>query len=341
MSSSTFDFSVLTGHTVQNILVNSRTEIINVVRDAYLLHHQNQTVNPDSYFLRFPDNPNSRIIALPAAIRGEEPFSGIKWIASYPQNVEQGIPRASAVLILNNYTTGYPYVCMEASLISAARTAASAALAARTFADVNRPYRRVAFVGSGIIARNILDFLVADGLKFDELTVYDLSPKYGQAFLSYAENEYELSGTLSKNPEDAISGTELVVLATTAATPYIVSPQTFNARQVVLNISLRDLSPEIILSSWNVLDDIGHCLKADTSPHLAEKMVNHRKFIHGTLAEYLHEKVELNTNKPIIFSPFGLGILDLAVGAMAYDKALASGDNLQVNDFFYERERWE
>ncbi len=340
MTSSTFNFSIITGNTIKNILTTSRREIIDVVRNAYLAHHRKLTVNPDSYFLRFPDKHDSRIIALPAAIRGEQPFSGIKWIASYPQNVAQGIPRASAVLILNNYETGYPYACMEASLISAARTAASAALAARVFAGKIRRYRRVAFIGTGIIARNILDFLMADEWQFDEVIAHDLTPEYGQAFCSYAQKEYALRGLFSTSLKEAISDSELVVLATTASEPYIVSSETFSARQVVLNISLRDLSPEIILNSWNVLDDVDHCLKADTSPHQAEKKVRHRNFIHGTLAQCILKEIEPDTKKPIIFSPFGLGVLDLAVGFMVYDKASASGDNIQVDDFFSERERW-
>jgi len=340
MTSSTFDFSIIIGNTIKKILTTSRREIIGVVHNAYLSHHKNLTVNPDSYFLRFPNKPESRIIALPAAIRGERPFSGIKWIASYPQNVAKGIPRASAVLILNNYEIGYPYACMEASLISAARTAASAALAAQVLAGETRRYRQVAFIGTGIIARNILDFLMADGCPIGEVIVHDLSSEYGHAFLSYAQKAYALRGFFSNTLEEAVNDAELVVLATAADTPYIVSPETFSAGQVVLNISPRDLSPNIILKSWNVVDDIDHCLKADTSPHLAEKMAGHRDFIHGTLAQCILKEIVPDTHKPTIFSPFGLGVLDLAVGEMVYDQATASEDHIPVDDFFNEQKRW-
>ncbi len=340
MSSSDFEFSLISGRSVQRILDMSRKDILDVVEKAYLNHHGKLTVNPNSHFLRFPDKPDARIIALPAAIRGKRPLSGIKWIASYPGNISQGIPRASAILILNDYETGYPYACLEASLISAARTAASAALAARVLSVEGRKCRRVAFLGTGIIARNILDYLMADDWEFDSIVAQDVEKQYGHAFLSYAGERYSLEGQLAESASQAIGDADLVVLATTAGRPYLISPDTFKSGQIVLNISLRDLSPDIILNSWNVLDDIEHCLKADTSPHLAEQMVNNRDFIQGTLAQCLLQEIEPDRQKPIIFSPFGLGVLDLAVGEMVYDQAAACGEAIRVDDFFAERSRW-
>ena len=87
------------------ILNGLRQDAIELVAQTYLTHERGETVNPDSYFLRFPEQPANRIIALPAAIvdsEGDQSVSGIKWIASYPDNIKSGIPRASAVLILND-----------------------------------------------------------------------------------------------------------------------------------------------------------------------------------------------------------------------------------------------
>ena len=133
---------------------------------------------------------------------------------------------------------------------------------------------------------------------------------------------------------------DTVVFATTAATPHLTDPGALRPGQVVLNISLRDLGPDVILGAANVVDDVDHCLTADTSPHLAEQRVGHRDFIDGTLAEVMTGQVRLDGDRPVIFSPFGLGVLDLAVGMLVYQAANAQGQALAVDDFFAETERW-
>ncbi len=62
----------------------------------------------------------------------------------------------------------------------------------------------------------------------------------------------------------------------------------------MLNISLRDLALETLLRVNNIVDDVEHCLKAQTSPHLAEQLSGGRKFINGTLGALLEGRVELD-----------------------------------------------
>src|SRR5436189_2926443 len=124
-----FELSIINGKTVFDVVRARRSECIRIVREAYLAHADGQSVNPDSYFLRFPDKPDCRIIALPAFLGDGVAVAGLKWIASYPGNVKRGIPRASAGLILNNYETGYPFAIRESSISWASRPPPSATMA--------------------------------------------------------------------------------------------------------------------------------------------------------------------------------------------------------------------
>ena len=328
-------FAVISGTQVQQALEGSEKQVVELVEATYRLHGAGDSVNPPSYFLRFPDRPTSRIIALPASIGGDVRVDGLKWISSFPENVAAGIPRASAVLILNDHDTGYPFAVLESSIISATRTAASAALAADWLSRERGRPARVGFVGTGLINRYVHTFLRGTGWSFDEVGLFDLSAESATGFHGYLDRSGEGGRvTVHSSTEELIRASDLVVFATVASSPHVHEPAWFAHNPLVLHVSLRDLAPEIILGSTNIVDDVEHCLKADTSPHLAEQRVGHRDFIDGTLADVMDGRVALPVDRPVVFSPFGLGVLDLAVGKHVYDVVTRSGE-LQVIDGFF------
>jgi N-[(2S)-2-amino-2-carboxyethyl]-L-glutamate dehydrogenase len=334
-------FAVISGAQVQQALQGRERQIIALVEATYRLHCDGDSVNPPSYFLTFPDRPAARIIALPASVGGQVRVDGLKWISSFPQNVAAGIPRASAVLILNDHDTGYPFACLESSIISATRTAALAAAAADWLSRGRSRPSRIGFVGTGLIARYVHMFLDRSGWSFDETGVYDVSADNAAGFGGYVER----SGTASRitvhdSPEQLIRSSDLVVFATIASQPHVTSPRWFDHHPLVLHVSLRDLAPEILLASTNIVDDVEHCLKASTSPHLAEQLTGSRDFLAGTLGDVMAGRVAIPAERPVVFSPFGLGVLDLAVGKYVYDEVLSSGDLHVIDGFFHELRRY-
>jgi N-[(2S)-2-amino-2-carboxyethyl]-L-glutamate dehydrogenase len=333
-------FAVISGGQVREALAGREKEIVDLVEATYRLHCAGDTVNPPSYFLRFPDRPSARIIALPAAVGGPAPVDGLKWISSFPDNVATGLPRASAVLILNDHVTGYPFACLEASIISATRTAAMAVSAADWLSRGRPRPRRVGFFGAGLIGRYVHAFLAATGWSFDEIGVHDLSGASATGFRDYLERTDTAARiTVHDGAEELIRSSDLVVFATVAGRPHITDPGWFAHNPVVLHVSLRDLAPEVVLTSTNVVDDVEHCLKADTSPHLAEQLTGGRDFIAGTLGDVMLGRVTVPADRPVVFSPFGLGVLDVAVGQDVYDRTADAGRLAVVDDFFHELRR--
>jgi 2,3-diaminopropionate biosynthesis protein SbnB len=335
-----FELSIINGKTVSDIIRAHRGDCIDVVRDAYLGHANGQSVNPDSNFLRFPEKPDCRIIALPAYLGNGCQVAGLKWIASYPSNIQRGFPRASAVLVLNSYETGYPFAILESSIISAARTAASAALAAYWLNGQSRKARSLGIVGTGFIARYVYDFLLDAGWTIEEVLLYDTSPAESEKFRNKAcRPEQHGAVTVVRDVNQLLRASDLIVFTTVTSTPHIADASLFTHNPLVLHISLRDLAPAILLKSQNVVDDVEHVMKANTSPHLAEQQTGNRDFVTGTLAEVMLGRRSVNRSQPIIFSPFGMGILDIAVGKWVYDQAVAAGHDLRLSNFFYEVER--
>jgi 2,3-diaminopropionate biosynthesis protein SbnB len=334
-------FAVIPGAQVQQALHGRETQIVELVESTYRVHSTGGSVNPPSYFLRFPDRPTSRIIALPASIGGQVRVDGLKWISSFPDNVAAGIPRASAVLILNDHDTGYPFACLESSIISATRTAALAASAADWLSRGRPRPTRVGFVGTGLIARYIHTFLAGTGWSFEEIGVHDLSTESAAGFRGYLEQSGTAGRiTVQDSAERLIRSSDLVVFATIASQPHVGDLSWFDHNPLVLHVSLRDLAPEILLASTNIVDDVEHCLRANTSPHLAEQLTGNRDFVRGTLYDVMVERAMLPVDRPLVFSPFGLGVLDLAVGKYVYDEVARSGEMHVVDDFFHELGRY-
>ncbi len=325
---------VLTNADVRAALRGREVELIEAVRAAYVAHEAGDTAVPHSSFLRFPDRPADRIIALPALLGGARPVAGIKWIASFPGNVAAGRERASAAMLLNSMATGEPVALLEASVISARRTAASAALAARLLATP-ADGDGVALIGCGVINAEILRFLTVVHPDLSTVLVHDLDPVRAQRFAERAGAEHPgLRVSVAGDLAAAVAGRRLVSVATTAVTPWL-DTAVLEPGSLVLHVSLRDVLPRCVPDAVNVVDDADHVCRAETSLDLAARQQGDRAFIRasiGALATHGAEGLR-DPRRPTIFSPFGLGMLDLAVAALVHEWALARGHGLAVPDF--------
>jgi 2,3-diaminopropionate biosynthesis protein SbnB len=332
-------FYVVPGLAVKDIIDRTKNDVFEAVAAAYRLHAAGDSVNPDSYFLRYRDNPSARIIALPAHLGGTIQRSGIKWISSFLENRVGNLARASAVLIVNDAATGYPLACIEASLISATRTAASAALAAEHMSP--RPFEGIlGVVGTGVIARTTVEWLLYRKWKFKKVNLYDLDLREAQRFAAWLCDEQNLQVDIHDNLAGAVSDASLIIFATTASEPYMADEELLAHAPTVLHLSLRDICTNVILASQNVVDDVDHCLKASTSLHVAEMATGSRGFVAGTLVDVMDNNLEPDRHRPRIFSPFGLGVLDLAVGNLVFEAAKSANVALALPDFFSNSARW-
>ncbi|HYG64669.1 MAG TPA: 2,3-diaminopropionate biosynthesis protein SbnB [Thermoanaerobaculia bacterium] len=329
---------ILRGDEIDALLTGHELEILEAVRQAYIIHGRGQSSLPHSLFLRFPNDDLNRIIALPAYLGDGFDLAGMKWIASFPGNLQQGLARASAVLILNSARTGLPEAILESSIISARRTAASAALAARTFRQ-GQATPAAGFIGTGVINLETVRFLSRAVPDIERFVLFDLDRERAAAFADKARavlpEGSKAEMVIASDQREVLRSCPLVAFATTAVKPYVSDLSDCAPGTTILHTSLRDFTPEVILAADNVVDDVDHAVRASTSVHLAEQQVGHRAFLRGTLADILEGRApaKANPDQLTIFSPFGLGVLDLAVGQMARSLALESGQGTVIESF--------
>ncbi|MFJ7156723.1 2,3-diaminopropionate biosynthesis protein SbnB [Streptomyces sp. NPDC101118] len=326
---------LIIGHReVRDILKGKEPEILDLVADAYRLHDEGRTSLPHSVFLRFPQDDRNRIIGLPAHIGGAAPAAGMKWIASFPGNVALGKERATASIVLNSMADGSPEAFIEASLISAKRTGASAALAAGLLTTEAEP-RGISLIGLGPINLEVLRFAKARLPELIEIALYDLDAERAVHFAREARKIVPgASVTYCETPQEALAAHKLVSLATTAGTPHLdlaaARPGT-----TVLHVSLRDLTVDAILGARNVVDDADHVCRERTSLHLAEQATGGRDFIEAPIGALLRDPARYapDPERVTVYSPFGLGVLDLALARWVKDQAEQWVLGVQIDDF--------
>ncbi|GHJ48853.1 2,3-diaminopropionate biosynthesis protein SbnB [Catellatospora sp. TT07R-123] len=325
---------LILGHDDVTALLDGRElDVVELVRQTYRRHDEGGTVLPHSVFLRFPDAPRDRIIGLPAYVGGPQPVAGLKWISSFPGNIERGIARASAAILVNSLATGHPEALLEGAVISARRTAASAALAADLLTAQRRP-AGVALIGCGVINFEVLRFLAALLPAFAQVTLYDHDPARAEGFaLRAAALCPKAVFTVAPDTAAALAAQPLVSLATTAGEPHLdLSACAPGTR--VLHVSLRDIDPAALLTVANVVDDVDHVCRERTSLHLAELATGGRDFIHATIGGLIRGLAPVpGPDTTAVFSPFGLGVLDLALAAWVRDEARRTGAGTTVTGF--------
>lgn len=323
------DLRILKRKDVYELLRDEEKNTIELVKTAYKLHHRKKTVLPFSSFLRFNNQSRDRIIALPAYINENGGMAGMKWISSFPNNINKNMERASAVCIVNDINTGRVRGFLEGALVSAERTAASAAIAASVLQqDKNECI--LGIIGCGYINSTIFRYLRTIHPRIKKVIIYDIDFERAKIFNKSIDYETEIVTCV----RDVFSKAQLISIATTASTPFISLDELGDDNHVILDISLRDLKEDIILTSNNIVDDVDHVCRENTSVNLAEIQSKSRDFIDGTICEILDGKDIKFTKKNIVYSPFGLGILDLYLSDYLIKKAENKNIGLQIKDFY-------
>ncbi len=315
-------------------------QLIDLVAQAYVTHGRGESCLPQSEFLRFPGRglnlniARERIIPKAGYLGGPHPVAGIKWIASFPDNVAQGLPRASALMVLNCLQTGRPTTVMEGSLISGQRTAAGAALAAR-WLHAGPAYEAVGVIGCGPISSETLRFLRADARPIGRIVLFDLDRQRMQACAAQLRDSHfggELQ--LASSAEAVLGACDLVMLGTSAVEPSVHTLTMCSAGSTLLHVSLRDFSVEAVQQADNLADDIGHVLQAQTSAHRTMQALGHKNFMRATLADVIEGRAAPRVGgRPVMFHPFGLAALDLAFAQFVAQGCAAAGAGTVVPDF--------
>ena len=296
-------------------------EIIVVLEDAFREKGEGRTEMPPKIGIH-PGGTGTFSHAMPAYIPKLK-AAGIKWVTGFPDNMKKGLPSISGLLIYNDVETGFPLAVLDCTWITAMRTGAATALSAKYLARPNSS--SVGILGCGVQGRTNIEALKTL-FPLKRVMAYDVNE---DAAVSYAEevaDRFNLEVFVVKNPQEAVSGCDLVVTAgPIQETPHATilagwaSPGTF--------ASLVDYD-----SYWHE-DALAECSKFctdDTKQFLQHQDMGYFQkiqHIHADLGELVVGKKlgRQNDDEITISANLGLAISDIALASLIYRKAINMG----------------
>jgi len=180
--------------------------IIGLLEDAFLEKSQGKIEMPPKPGIH--PGGDAFIHAMPAFIPALR-SAGIKWVAGFPENARRGLPYISGLIVLNDVDTGLPYAVMDCTWITAYRTGAKTAIAAKHLA---RPESSV----SGILAcgaqgrTNLI--ALASVFTIQRVYAYDTNPTQQKGYITEMQARFpaiEFTGV--QEPKQAVVDSDLVV----------------------------------------------------------------------------------------------------------------------------------
>jgi ornithine cyclodeaminase/alanine dehydrogenase-like protein (mu-crystallin family) len=154
--------------------------------------------------------PDAFIHAMPAYIPSIG-SAGIKWVSGYPENYKRNLPYITGLLILNDPETGIPLSVMDCTWITAMRTGAATAVAARYLA--NPESRTIGVLGCGVQGRTNLKALKIVMPALHEVKVYDISDDAAGSYAEEMKRETGLDMMIVDSPLEAVEDADIIVTA--------------------------------------------------------------------------------------------------------------------------------
>lgn len=163
-----------------------------------------------------PGEPSATLLLMPAWQPGA--FSGVKVANVVPGNSERGLPAVSAQYLLSDARTGQMLALVDGGELTARRTAAASALAARRLARADA--RRMLMIGTGRLARNLI--LAHSAVRsIEQVVIWGRSQAKAQALIEDMQGETSAKLSVANDLETELGNADIVSTATLSSDPLV------------------------------------------------------------------------------------------------------------------------
>ena len=294
-------------------------ETIPIVEDALKEHGLGETENPPKPGVH---PMNAFIHAMPGYLPRRK-AAGLKWVSSFSNNTSLGIPPVMGLFILNDVQTGQPLAVMDCRWITAMRTGAVSAVAAK-FLAAKAP-GVVGIVGAGVQGRYNLLALTAALPSIETVRVFDINSLTLDGFVSALSTVLAVKIEIGESAREVIEGSQIIVTATGRLDKPVFKEYWASDGALILPVHHRGwenrtlhMVVKFVTDDWRQLNQAHREVGGFDGP-----LPN----LHVELGEIIAGKKlgRRNEKERIIDFNYGLAIEDVAMAMEIYTRAKAQG----------------
>jgi alanine dehydrogenase len=306
-------------------------DCIEAVECAFRLHAEGRTFGPGVLGIHAA-NGSFHIKA--AGLVGERAYFAAKTNANFPDNPGRlGLPTIQGAVLLADASTGEPLAVMDSASVTALRTGAATAVAARFLA---RDDSRVATVVGCGAQGEIQLAAIAAVLPLQQAWVLDTDHARAERLAAQSTRRLGIPVEATKDLPAAMRESDVCVTCTSSRRAFLgardVRPGTFIAAVGADNHGKQELEPALVASSTLVVDVLEQCAEIGELQHALAAGLLTREQVHAELADVVSGRRPGRTHRDeiTVFDSSGTALQDVAAAIAVYEKARALGRGTEV-----------
>jgi alanine dehydrogenase len=322
------------------MLVLSRSDVlalltvpdcIDAVEAAFRSHAERRTLGPG--VLGVPASAGGFHIKA-AGLVGDRSVFAAKINANYPENPKRfGLPTIQGTVVLADARNGVPLAIMESGSITALRTGAATAVAAKFLA--RKDARAVTLVGCGVQGEVQLAALAAVR-PFERVWLVDTDAARAEALAERVAGRHGADAKARADLRGALAESDICVTCTPSRRAFIspgdVPPGMFIAAIGADSQGKQELDPSLVAAATLVVDVLDQCAEIGELQHALASGLMTLDDVHAELADVVVGRRPGRTrpDEVTVFDSSGTALQDAAAAVAVYDRARAVGRGVEV-----------
>lgn len=254
--------------------------------------------------------------------------------ANFPENPSRNqLPTIQGVIVVMECDRGTTLAILDSTLITALRTAAATAVAAKYLSRADAT--TLAVIGCGTQGRATVEALRVVR-PIDEVVAYDLDAAFADRFARELTEQHRINVRAAGSVDEAVRAADIVVTCTPARTALLdahhLRPGIFIAAVGADNPEKQELTPALLSQTRIVADILEQAATMGDLHHALESGVVRREDVHGELADVICGRVRGRTSEDetFVFDSTGTALQDVAVASIAVQRAMERGTGIEI-----------